>query len=76
MTTYWLYIDDATNRLRVHEGLCIHCNHGEGIKGTRLSDNRWMGPFVTADDAVDESKRIGKRDTAGCGKCLPALRID
>lgn len=67
---YWLYVDDPTDSARIHRGSCIWCNHGAGVKETRLSDNRWLGPFVL-DDAVTEAKRIGKRDTAGCGKCLP-----
>ena len=71
---YWLYIDDATNRARIHQGSCRWCNHGAGVKETRLPDNRWQGPLRLA-AAVENAKRIGKRDTAGCGSCLPDLPV-
>ena len=71
---YWLYVDDATNRARIHKGSCGRCNHGAGVKGSRLPDNRWHGPFKLA-DAVEKANRIGKRDTAGCHWCLPDLRF-
>ena len=70
---YWLYVDDATNRARIHQGFCPYGNHGRDVKKSRLPDNRWLGPFKLA-DAVAEAKRIGKRDTAGCHWCLPDLR--
>ncbi len=73
-SAYWLYVDDPTNRTRVHTGACRFCNHGAGVKGSRLPDNRWHGPVALA-DAVAKARRIGKRDAAGCGRCLPDLRI-
>ena len=69
---YWLYVDDATSSARIHKGLCSWCNHGAGVKETRLPDNRWHGPFRLA-AAVENAKRIRKRDTAGCHWCLPDL---
>lgn len=71
---YWLYVDDVTSSARVHEARCGFCNYGAGMKRSREPDNRWCGPFSLA-DAVQEARRIGKRDTAGCGSCLPDLRI-
>ena len=69
---YWLYVDDVENSARIHKGSCSWCNHGAGVKKSRLPDNRWLGPFILA-DAVKEAKHIGKRHTAGCGWCLPDL---
>ena len=72
--SYWLYVDDVTSLVRVHEASCGFCNDGAGVKGSRKQDNRWLGPFSLA-DAVAEAKRIGKRDTAGCHWCLRDLRL-
>ena len=75
MTTYWLYVDDPTNWARIHIGSCRYCNHGKGVKATRLPYNRWFGPF-TLEKAVEEARRENKRNTKGCGGCLPRLRIN
>jgi len=71
---YWLYVDDPTDWTRVHKGACRFCSQGAGVKGSRLPDNRWHGPLALA-DAVAKARRIGKRDTAGCDRCLSDLRI-
>ena len=38
--TYWVYEDGPTNRVRVHMATCNRCNDGQGVRGSRLPDNR------------------------------------
>lgn len=45
--TYYVYEDDPTSTAKIHRADCCYCNNGRGIKDTRLSDNRWHGPFNT-----------------------------
>ena len=68
--TYWVYEDDPTNRVRVHKATCGYCSDGKGIKGSRLPDNRWLGPFGTKQEAIDEALKTGRRDARGRGSCL------
>lgn len=68
---FWVYEDDPTNRARVHRGNCRYCNHGKGTRTKRLSDNRWHGPYSTSADAFATARRLGKRNTGGCGVCRP-----
>ena len=70
-TAFWVYEDDPTNRARVHRGECRYCNHGKGTQKGRRSDNRWHGPYATSADAFAAMRRLGKRDTGGCGVCRP-----
>ena len=66
-TAFWVYEDDPTNRARVHRGDCRYCNPC----GIRKPDNRWHGPYATSADAFAIMRRLGKRDTGGCGTCRP-----
>ena len=71
--TYWVYEDDRTNWVRVHEAKCRYCNDGKGIKGSRLPDNRWHGPFENDQEAITKAVSTGRRDVKGCGWCLQSL---
>ncbi len=73
---YWVYIDDPTNRVRVHVGSCRYCNHGKGVNEIRLPNNRWEGPFSDPDHAATAAVRGNRRDTKPCGHCLPDHRIE
>ena len=68
--TYWVYEDDPTNRVRVHRATCGYCNNGKGMKGSRLPDNRWHGPFGTEREAIELALSTGRLDARGCGSCL------
>ena len=70
---YWVYEDDPTNMARVHKGTCGYCNHGRGIKGNRLADNRWIGPFETESEAIERGRVTGRADVRGCKICLRSL---
>ena len=67
---YWVYEDDPTKRVRVHRGTCTRCNNGRGMKGSRLPDNRWHGPFTILDAAIEKALNTPTSDVAGCGHCL------
>ena len=67
---YWVYEDDVTDNARVHKGTCGFCNHGRGIRGTRRSDNRWIGPFETESEAHRQALRTGRSGVRGCKVCL------
>ena len=71
--TYWIYEDVVTNRARVHESTCPYCKDGQGTRGSRLSNNRWHGPYTTLDEATSVALKMERRDTKGCGHCLPEL---
>ena len=73
---YWVYVDDVTNRARLHRGSCKFCNHGAGVTATRRSDNRWEGPFTDPDDAATAAVCADKRDTKPCGHCQPGRWIE
>ena len=68
--TYWVYVDDPTNRVRVHRGSCSYCNDGRGMKESRLPDNRWHGPYATEREAIDIALMTGRLDAKGCWFCL------
>ena len=68
---YWVYVDDPTNHARVHEYWCRFCRDGQGVKDSRLPDNRWIGPFRTLSEADAAMARQGKLDSARCGICRP-----
>ena len=71
--TYWVYEDDPTNCVRVHKATCSFCNDGKGIKGSRLPDNRWHGPFETVQKACDKALSTGRLNIKGCGSCMRHL---
>ena len=73
--TYWVYEDDVTKWVRIHEASCRDCNDGRGRKGTRLPDNRWHGPFESQQAAIEKARSLNRKDTAGCGNCLRGLAI-
>lgn len=72
---YWVYEDDPTSKARVHKGTCGYCNHGRGIRGSRLSDNRWIGPFETEEEAIDKALRTGRSDVRRCKSCLRTVDL-
>ena len=76
MQEYWVYVDDPTDLARVHLGSCRYCNDGQGFKGSRLFDNRWLGPYTDPDEAANAAVRERKRDTKPCGICLKGHRIE
>ena len=71
---YYYYEDDSTNWVRVHEGSCRYCNHGQGRQGSRLPDNRWRGPYASPDLAMDNAQATGKYNVNYCGHCLRRYR--
>ena len=73
MTYYWVYEDDSTNRARLHKATCCCCNDGQGMKGSRLPDNRWHGPFGTVREAIDCALSTGHLDAKGCWFCLRGM---
>ena len=70
---YWVYEDHPTNRVRIHKAACSRCKEGQGIKGSRLPDNRWHGPFGTEQEAIKVALETGRRDAKGCWFCLRGL---
>ena len=73
MTYYWVDEDDSTNRARLHKATCSRCNDGQGMKRSRLPDNRWHGPFGTVREAIDCALSTGHLDAKGCWFCLRGM---
>ena len=71
--SWWVYEDDVTKHVRVHEAARGHCNEGRGHRGSRLPDNRWHGTFRTMQAAIDKALSTGHEDVGGCGVCLREL---
>ena len=67
--SYYVYEDDVTSMSKVHLGTCSFCNHGRGMKDTRLPDSRWHGPFPDYESAMAAAVATGKRDVGECGHC-------
>lgn len=44
---WWVYEDDPTNRVRVHDAACRYCNDARGLRGSPLVRYSWhvrLGP--------------------------------
>ncbi len=63
--TCWVYEDDPTDRVRVHEATCTYCNDGKGRHASPLPDNRWHGPSPTLPEAIDKALTTGPRRCGG-----------
>ncbi len=68
---YYVYEDDPTSKAKIHFADCGYCNNGAGIKGTRLNNNRWHGPFTTLQEAEEVAQRTKKKDISKCTICKP-----
>ena len=42
MTNYWIYVDDVTDKVRIHKASSAFCNEGQGRRTTRLPDHANM----------------------------------
>ena len=68
---YWVYEDEPTDKAMVHKGTCGFCNHGHGVRGSRLPDNRWIGPFETEDEAIEMALLTERSEVRRAKCCLP-----
>ena len=66
---YWVYEDDATEKAIVHAESCGFCKYGKGLRGRRLPNNRWHGPFESVEKAFAIARVTGRRDYRGCEPC-------
>lgn len=69
--TYWVYEDIPTSRTRIHKAACRFCNDGRGLHGSRLPDNRWIGPLESGEVALEVALDTERRDIAECKICRP-----
>ncbi len=66
MQQYVIYVDDPTNRSRIHK---TGCRWYINRKEETLSDNYWLhGPY-TLEAATNTEHDVGKRDHGFCGTC-------
>ena len=68
---YWVYEDGPTNQTRIHKATCRFCNDGRGLHGSRLPDNRWIGPLESAEVALDVAMDTERKNIAECKICRP-----
>jgi hypothetical protein len=73
LQTWYVYEDDPTSHARIHVGDCSRCNHGKGIRETRLPNNRWSKAFTTLDAAIEHALSTRAKDVAGCRVCQPLV---
>ena len=69
---FWVYEDRPTNRTRIHRATCWFCNDGRGRQGSRLPDNRWIGPIQSIEVALVVALETERRDIAECSVCRPS----
>ena len=69
MTTIYIYEDDPTRSQRFHRADCRFCNHGEGLFGSRRSNNRWHGPFNGIEPALKYARTKAYDDVKDCLFC-------
>lgn len=69
---YYVYEDDPTNKAKIHLASCPYCKNGQGIKDTRLQDNRWHGPFTALQEAEKFAYQLNKKNTDRCKTCKPS----
>ncbi len=67
---YWIYEDEPTDKALVHKGTCGFCNQGQGVRGSRLRDNRWIGPFETEMEAHQQALLTGRSEVRQAKCCL------
>ena len=68
--TFYVYVNDPTNKAIVHEGRCGHCNSGQGVTGRSATHNgRWLGPFDTQTMALEAAHATGRRVVDVCARC-------
>ena len=70
---YWIYENRAASphRAKIHLGSCMYCNDGRGVNPDRESsgdNDRWRGPFRTAEDAVEAAQGLDM-PCSPCGRC-------
>jgi len=74
---WWVYENWNTrpDRVRVHKGTCLYCNHGSGIHPNKTSEGnvQWWGPYSTRKKAWEIAEQLGRKDTAFCKKCCKDL---
>lgn len=67
---FYVYEDTINRRIRVHVGSCTYCKEGNGMNATRLSENRWHGPFATLEEAQVLAQSLKRKNTRTCLSCL------
>ena len=73
--TYYVYENDITDLARVHVGSCGHCDYGRGKGQGRKADNRWLGPFGSAELAMDRAQATGKGTVDVCWFCQSSIAL-
>ena len=75
MQQYYVYHNWTVIRggkARTHIENCSFCNHGQGIHNIGPTRNgKWLGPFKTKEDALNEAKNTGAALVDCCKKCNP-----
>jgi hypothetical protein len=66
---YYIYEDDPTKQMTLHDGGCRYCNNGAGVRPTRRSNNRWYPPFADLPSARAAADASGK-NLRLCKVCL------
>ncbi len=73
---FYVYINEPTNKARIHVAECAFCNDGEGMVRDKSPYNgRWCGPFFSDREAVTCAKNSGKADIRWCKWCARTIGI-
>jgi len=73
------YVFVGTVAAIVHRGDCSHCNDGRGIRrltqyswtAAKRRQPVWLGPYVTAEDAMRHARSAESPKARLCQHCLP-----
>lgn len=70
--SYWAYENWVAygHRATIHRGDCGSCNNGAGVHGGgSRHTGRWLGPFLSPDEASAEAESVGA-DVRNCSRCM------
>ncbi len=77
--SFWVYENWTHEKAVVHKSECSYCQNGHGLHGTSGNGNdtsgngndKWHGPFVSKEAALNMAKKTGRKIKKFCGVCAP-----
>lgn len=73
ISEFWVYENWRADghKAKVHQSLCGHCSMG--LKESSGENDKWHGPFLKLDDALQAANQTGANVTT-CLKCIGKYR--
>jgi len=73
--SYYIYENWTVKKARIHKGVCVFCNNGEGIHKNPPGEKngKWRGPFDLYNSAKKVAQSLRNRILSDCKICEPNL---